>query len=62
MTSDNPRSERPARIIADIVKGIPAGVGFEIIEDRTAAIRFAMPMPRLQTWCWQEKVMKVIRK
>lgn len=42
VTSDNPRSERPARIIADIVKGIPVGVGFEIIEDRTEAIRFAI--------------------
>lgn len=42
VTSDNPRSEKPARIIADIVKGIPTGIGFEIIEDRAEAIRFAI--------------------
>lgn len=42
VTSDNPRSEKPAAIIADIVRGIPVGAAFEIIEDRTAAIEYAV--------------------
>lgn len=42
VTSDNPRGEKPARIIADIVKGIPTGTAFEIIEDRSAAIGYAI--------------------
>ncbi len=42
ITSDNPRSEKPARIIADIVKGLPSATAFEVIEDRTAAIEYAV--------------------
>lgn len=42
VTSDNPRSEKPTAIIADIVRGIPVGAAFEIIEDRTAAIEYAV--------------------
>ena len=43
ITSDNPRSENPNKIIEDIVKGIDAGKNnYEIIENRPQAIRHAM--------------------
>lgn len=43
ITSDNPRTEDPAKIIADIVKGIDSQKNnYEIIENRPAAIRHAM--------------------
>ena len=43
VTSDNPRTEDPAKIIEDIVKGIdPSKNNYEIIENRPAAIRHAM--------------------
>ena len=43
ITSDNPRTEDPAKIIEDIVKGIDSGKNnYEIIENRPAAIRHAM--------------------
>lgn len=42
ITSDNPRSEKPAVIIADIVKGLPSGIAFEIIENRRAAVEYAV--------------------
>ena len=43
ITSDNPRTEEPAKIIADIVKGIDNSKNnYEIIENRPAAIRHAM--------------------
>ncbi|WP_426112063.1 UDP-N-acetylmuramoyl-L-alanyl-D-glutamate--2,6-diaminopimelate ligase [Massilia sp. PWRC2] len=45
VTSDNPRSEEPAAIIADIVKGIDparAGSSLHTIEDRAAAILLAI--------------------
>lgn len=39
VTNDNPRSESPARIIADIVKGMnDDSSSFQVIEDRTSAI------------------------
>lgn len=42
VTSDNPRTEKPAAIIADIVRGMSSGAAFEIIEDRAAAIEYAV--------------------
>ena len=42
VTSDNPRSEEPEAIIADIVEGIPAGTSFEVIPDRKQAIAAAL--------------------
>ena len=40
LTSDNPRSEKPAQILADIAAGVSAA--HELIEDRAAAIRHAV--------------------
>lgn len=44
ITSDNPRSEEPAAIIAQITAGLdPVGSGkFDVIEDRASAILFAI--------------------
>ena len=43
ITSDNPRTEDPNKIIEDIVKGIDTGKNnYEIIENRPQAIRHAM--------------------
>lgn len=47
MTSDNPRSESPEKIIADIVDGIPQSLGkgrvFTLV-DRREAIRRAIEL------------------
>ena len=42
VTSDNPRTEVPDRILEDILAGIPAGVGPIVMCDRAAAIRTAI--------------------
>ncbi len=42
VTSDNPRSEEPEAIIADILAGMPADTPMQVIPDRPAAIRWAM--------------------
>jgi len=42
VTSDNPRTEDPQRILADIVAGIPAGVEPLVMGDRAQAIRTAI--------------------
>lgn len=42
LTNDNPRSEDPEQIIADIVSGIPENVEFRIIPDREAALTAAV--------------------
>ena len=43
ITSDNPRTEVPSAIIADIVAGIPQTAGkYEVIENRVEAIHHAM--------------------
>jgi len=42
ITSDNPRSEDPMRIIRDIVEGLPDHTNFEVEADRRKAIRLAL--------------------
>ena len=42
VTSDNPRTENPERIIQDILEGIPSSVEPIVISDRAAAIRTAI--------------------
>ena len=44
ITSDNPRSEDPMRIIRDIVEGLPEHTNFEVEADRRKAIRAAVEM------------------
>jgi UDP-N-acetylmuramoyl-L-alanyl-D-glutamate--2,6-diaminopimelate ligase len=42
VTSDNPRSEEPAAIIAGVVSGIPEGTALQVVEDRREAIAWAV--------------------
>lgn len=42
ITSDNPRSEEPLAIIADILSGVPENTLYEVIVDRGAAIARAV--------------------
>ena len=42
ITSDNPRTENPNRIIEDIVPGMPEGADYIVIPDRREAIAWAM--------------------
>ena len=42
VTSDNPRSEKPSQIIADILTGIPSMDKCEVIENRATAIASAI--------------------
>ncbi len=42
VTSDNPRSENPEDIIADIIKGIPPSANFAAVPDRREAIKQAI--------------------
>ncbi|MBQ6997231.1 MAG: UDP-N-acetylmuramoyl-L-alanyl-D-glutamate--2,6-diaminopimelate ligase [Oscillospiraceae bacterium] len=47
ITSDNPRTEAPMAIIADILKGITPDMGeYMVIEDRKKAIAYAMDIAR----------------
>ena len=46
VTSDNPRTEKPAQIIADILKGMPAGDYLKVIENRDEAIGQAIGMAK----------------
>jgi UDP-N-acetylmuramoyl-L-alanyl-D-glutamate--2,6-diaminopimelate ligase len=41
LTSDNPRSEAPTRIIDDVLAGVPAGTELVVEPDRRAAIALA---------------------
>ncbi len=42
VTSDNPRSEEPEAIIADVVSGIPEETALQVVEDRRDAIAWAV--------------------
>jgi len=42
VTDDNPRSEDPARIVADIIAGISARTPLVVEHDRALAIRLAL--------------------
>jgi len=42
VTSDNPRSEKPDEIIADIVRGVAEGAAVDAIADRALAIQSAV--------------------
>ena len=42
ITSDNPRTEAPDAIIADIVKGLEGVNNYKIVENRQEAIYYAM--------------------
>jgi UDP-N-acetylmuramoyl-L-alanyl-D-glutamate--2,6-diaminopimelate ligase len=42
VTSDNPRTEDPAKILEDVVEGIPDSVQALVLSDRAAAIRTAI--------------------
>jgi UDP-N-acetylmuramoyl-L-alanyl-D-glutamate--2,6-diaminopimelate ligase len=44
LTDDNPRSEPPQRIVADIQRGLPDGFDSQVIHDREAAILAALAM------------------
>ena len=47
VTSDNPRTEDPAAIIADITAGMEAGgASYTVVPDRRAAIRYALGQAR----------------
>ncbi len=46
ITSDNPRTEKPASIIEDIMEGISGANNCKVIENRVEAIHYAMDIAR----------------
>lgn len=42
VTDDNPRTEPPAGIVADILAGLPSAIHAQVIHDRASAIRTAL--------------------
>ena len=42
VTTDNPRTEKPADIIADILPGMEGGAPYVVVEDRIEAIHYCM--------------------
>ena len=46
LTTDNPRSEDPAAIVADVLVGVPAGAAVECVADRREAIGQAIAAAR----------------
>jgi UDP-N-acetylmuramoyl-L-alanyl-D-glutamate--2,6-diaminopimelate ligase len=52
ITDDNPRSEDPRRIVADISAGLRDPARAHIEHDRAAAIAAALAAAAQATWCW----------
>ena len=52
VTSDNPRSEDPDAIIAEILAGVGGGRGVEVEPDRRAAIALALERARARATRW----------
>ncbi len=46
ITSDNPRTEEPDAILADIVDGLPADASYDLIQDRRTAIGHAIELAK----------------
>ncbi len=46
LTTDNPRSEDPAAIVAEVLAGVPAGAALACVPDRREAIRDALAAAR----------------
>ncbi|MBI1930884.1 UDP-N-acetylmuramyl-tripeptide synthetase, partial [Candidatus Poribacteria bacterium] len=46
ITSDNPRTEAPDRIIADIVAGLPDGASYDLLPNRKEAIDYAIGLAK----------------
>jgi UDP-N-acetylmuramoyl-L-alanyl-D-glutamate--2,6-diaminopimelate ligase len=46
ITSDNPRTEDPHCIIADIVKGLPDGASYDLLPNRREAIGYAIGLAK----------------
>lgn len=46
ITSDNPRTEEPDAILADIVEGLPDDAKYDLIQDRRAAIGHAIELAK----------------
>lgn len=46
VTSDNPRTEDPLKIIEEISEGFPAGAAYEVVPDRAEAIQRAVTVSR----------------
>ena len=47
ITSDNPRTEEPDAILADIVEGLPDDAKYDLIQDRRAAIGHAIELAKV---------------
>ena len=46
ITSDNPRTEEPDAILADIVEGLPDNTSYDLIQDRRTAIGHAIELAK----------------
>lgn len=46
ITSDNPRTEEPDAILADIVEGLPNSTSYDLIQDRRTAIGHAIELAK----------------
>jgi UDP-N-acetylmuramoyl-L-alanyl-D-glutamate--2,6-diaminopimelate ligase len=50
VTDDNPRSEDPDRIVADILAGLPGATAYRVERDRARAIRLAVSEAAPNDW------------